>query len=176
MPRLPVRSLTEAGTRASTGSIAPPHTAHTRCSKQNRRVSFFEMIDGPSICCCCTEAAVSLVLNHRHLGHPGRYCHTGAVSALYCPVPSGCCPLSVTFSAFWLRSSVVSVLISLIFSAPLGAEPARGLWTSLGRLPLRVSSIGKYAFQKKTFVCPHSGLLSGRLRPRARLNLKCHAS
>ncbi len=28
-------------------------------------------------------------------------------------------------------------------------EPARGLWTSLGRLPLRVFSIGKYAFQKK---------------------------
>jgi hypothetical protein len=28
-------------------------------------------------------------------------------------------------------------------------EPARGLWTSLGRLPLGVFSIGKYAFQKK---------------------------
>ncbi len=27
--------------------------------------------------------------------------------------------------------------------------PARGLWTNLGRLPLRVFSIGKYAFQKK---------------------------
>ncbi len=30
-----------------------------------------------------------------------------------------------------------------------GSEPARGLWTSLGRLPLRVFSVGKYAFQKK---------------------------
>ncbi len=30
-----------------------------------------------------------------------------------------------------------------------GVEPARGLWTNLGRLPLRVFSIGKYAFQKK---------------------------
>ncbi len=27
--------------------------------------------------------------------------------------------------------------------------PARGPWTNLGRLPLRVFSIGKYAFQKK---------------------------
>ena len=33
--------------------------------------------------------------------------------------------------------------------APLGVEPARGPWTNLGRLPLRVFSIGKYAFQKK---------------------------
>ncbi len=32
---------------------------------------------------------------------------------------------------------------------PLGAGPARGPWTNLGRLPLRVFSIGKYAFQKK---------------------------
>ena len=31
----------------------------------------------------------------------------------------------------------------------LGVGPARGLWTKLGRLPLRVFSIGKYAFQKK---------------------------
>ena len=31
----------------------------------------------------------------------------------------------------------------------IGVEPARGLWTSLGRLPLRVFSIGNYAFQKK---------------------------
>ncbi len=40
----------------------------------------------------------------------------------------------------------------MIFLAPLGAGPARGLWTNLGRLPLRVTasvfSIGKYAFQK----------------------------
>jgi hypothetical protein len=27
--------------------------------------------------------------------------------------------------------------------------PARGPWANLGRLPLRVFSIGKYAFQKK---------------------------
>jgi hypothetical protein len=27
--------------------------------------------------------------------------------------------------------------------------PARGPWTNLGHLPLRVFSIGKYAFQKK---------------------------
>ncbi len=35
--------------------------------------------------------------------------------------------------------------------APLvvGPGPARGPWTNLGRLPLRVFSIGKYAFQKK---------------------------
>jgi hypothetical protein len=33
---------------------------------------------------------------------------------------------------------------------PIDVGPARGLWTSLGRLPLRVFSIGKYAFQKKT--------------------------
>ena len=31
--------------------------------------------------------------------------------------------------------------------------PARGPWTNLGRLPLRVLSIGKYALQKK--VDPH---------------------
>ena len=31
----------------------------------------------------------------------------------------------------------------------LGHGPARGPWTNLGRLPLRVFSIGKYAFQKK---------------------------
>ncbi len=30
-----------------------------------------------------------------------------------------------------------------------GHGPARGPWTNLGRLPLRVFSIGKYAFQKK---------------------------
>jgi hypothetical protein len=30
-----------------------------------------------------------------------------------------------------------------------GVGPARGQWTNLGRLPLRVLSIGKYAFQKK---------------------------
>ena len=27
--------------------------------------------------------------------------------------------------------------------------PARGPWTNLGRLPLGVFSVGKYAFQKK---------------------------
>jgi hypothetical protein len=34
-------------------------------------------------------------------------------------------------------------------SGHLGVRPARGPWTNLGRLPLRVFSIGKYAFQKK---------------------------
>ena len=33
--------------------------------------------------------------------------------------------------------------------APLGVGPARGPWTNLGRLPLRVFSIGKYASPKK---------------------------
>jgi hypothetical protein len=33
--------------------------------------------------------------------------------------------------------------------AIVGLGPARGLWTNLGRLPLGVFSIGKYAFQKK---------------------------
>ena len=45
--------------------------------------------------------------------------------------------------------------------APLGVGPARGPWTNLGRLPLRVFSIGKYAFQKKSpwQVCASSHVL-----------------
>jgi hypothetical protein len=36
----------------------------------------------------------------------------------------------------------------------LRVGPARGPWTNLGRLPLRVFSIGKYAFQKKGHFAP----------------------
>jgi hypothetical protein len=49
------------------------------------------------------------------------------------------------------RLSTYMYLCSIwILSISIG--PARGLWTNLGRLPLRVFSIGKYAFQKK-LVC-----------------------
>ncbi len=37
-----------------------------------------------------------------------------------------------------------------VYLASLGVGPARGPWTNLGRLPLRVFSIGKYASQKKS--------------------------
>jgi hypothetical protein len=43
----------------------------------------------------------------------------------------------------------------------VGVGPARGPWTNLGRLPLRVFSIGKYAFQKKVLAC----LLAAMLGP-----------
>ncbi len=38
----------------------------------------------------------------------------------------------------------------------LGAGPARGPWTNLGRLPLRVFSIGNYAFLKLCCQWPDS--------------------
>ncbi len=48
--------------------------------------------------------------------------------------------------------------IPFLAPRPLGAGPARGPWTNVGRLPLRVFSIGKYAFQKKLGICVQSTL------------------
>jgi hypothetical protein len=40
------------------------------------------------------------------------------------------------------------IIVAICGFSRFVVEPARGLWTNLGRLPLRVFSIGKYAFQK----------------------------
>jgi hypothetical protein len=51
-------------------------------------------------------------------------------------------------TGFWrLRGSCCGWLSALESAGGVG--PARGPWTNLGRLPFKVLSIGKYAFQKK---------------------------
>ncbi len=52
-----------------------------------------------------------------------------------------------------LRMARSSLCYELVPVAPHGIGPARGPWTNLGRLPLRVFSIGKCAFQKSTTRC-----------------------
>ncbi len=69
--------------------------------------------------------------------------HRGLESTSFGPLGPG--PGSGPGAFVRLPSRVGVVLVS----EDGACGPARGPWTNLGRLPLRVFSIGKYAFQKK---------------------------